>query len=45
MQMVLNDHAWLSIAELTGAFGILNELRDGEAKMAPDAFDTKHGEV
>jgi hypothetical protein len=44
MDLVLDDHAWLSIAELTGAFGVLNELRDAEAKMAPDEFDTKHGE-
>jgi hypothetical protein len=41
---VLNDAAWLSIAELTGAFGVLNEVRDAEAKMAPDEFNEKHGE-
>lgn len=45
MQLVLNDAAWLSIAELAGAFGVLNELRDAEAKMARGEFNEKHGEV
>jgi hypothetical protein len=45
MQPVLNDHAWLSIAELAGAFGLLNELRDAEAKMGRGEFNEKHGEV
>jgi hypothetical protein len=44
MDLVLTDEAWLSISELAGAFGILNEVRDAEAKMAPDEFNTKHSE-
>ena len=45
MQVVLTDDAWFSIAELAGAFELLNDLRDGEAAMAPDEFNEKHGEV
>jgi hypothetical protein len=45
MQLVLNDAGWLSIAELAGAFGILNEVRDAEAALTPDEFNTKNTEV
>jgi hypothetical protein len=44
MQPVLNEQVWLSIAELTAAFGILNEIRDGEGKLPPDEFNQKHGD-
>jgi hypothetical protein len=43
MQPVLNEQAWLTIAEISAAFGLLNEIRDAEAALTPYEFNEKHG--